>query len=505
MSMGEFTRRKQRSDNVRSIDALSLEEGVVRPPPVDLEAPQSRGGRRSERVVGDIVAAADLVLIALASLLAKWIYIDIRLGGQPANEPYLAAGVLAAVVAVATFRSRELYRLSTLRRLRGQTLRILGGLGVAAVILLTAGYLLKVSADFSRGWMIIWFVLNVMLVALNHGVAAHFIGSRAPDRFFQRNIAIYGSGDIAFGLIEHLRMMNEHHHVVGVFDDAAQRPAARLAVSGGVGELIEHGKSAHIDEVIIALPLGEERRISDLLMQLSVLPVDIRLCPALATLRMRSLGIVNYGGVSVIELARRPLDGWAPIIKLVEDRLLSALGLIAVAPLMLLIAIAIKLDSKGPVFFRQRRHGFNHTIIRVMKFRTMHVTEDGPEIRQAVKGDPRVTRVGRVLRSTSLDELPQLFNVLMGEMSLVGPRPHALAHNEYYEVLLEQYANRHKMKPGITGWAQVNGHRGETDTPEKMRKRVEYDLHYIENWSLWLDIKILLMTPFFGFTGRNAY
>lgn len=505
MTVEEFTRRKQRSDSVTSIDVLSLKEGAVRPRPVNRKVPEARDGRRSEKVVGDVVTSVDLALITLASLIAKWAYIDGRLGGHPENEPYLAAGVLAAVVSVATFRSRGLYRLSTLRRLRGQTLRILGGLGVAAIALLTAGYLLKISADFSRGWMISWFVLNVTLVTLNHCVAAHFIGRRAPDKFFQRNIAIYGSGDIAFGLIEHLRMLSKHFHVVGVFDDAAKGAPARLAVSGGVGDLIEHGKSAHIDEVIIALPIGEEQRISDLLMQLSVLPADIRLCPALATLRMRSLGIVNYGGVSMIELARRPLDGWAPIIKLIEDRFLSVLVLVVGAPLMLLIAIAIKLDSRGPVFFRQRRHGFNHTIIRVMKFRTMHVTEDGPEIRQAVKGDPRVTRVGRFLRRTSLDELPQLFNVLMGEMSLVGPRPHALAHNEYYEVLLDQYANRHRMKPGITGWAQVNGHRGETDTPEKMRKRVEYDLYYIENWSLWLDIKILLMTPFFGFTGRNAY
>ena len=178
--------------------------------------------------------------------------------------------------------------------------------------------------------------------------------------------------------------------------------------------------------------------------------------------------------------------------------------LLAALPIFLLVAAAIKLDTPGPVFFRQRRHGFNHNIFMVWKFRTMTVVEDGVAIVQARKGDQRITRVGRWLRRTSLDELPQLLNVLAGEMSLVGPRPHAVAHNEHYSLLLGTYASRHKVKPGITGWAQVNGYRGETDTSEKMAKRVEYDLYYIEHWSLLFDIKILLLTPFSLF-GKNAF
>ena len=173
--------------------------------------------------------------------------------------------------------------------------------------------------------------------------------------------------------------------------------------------------------------------------------------------------------------------------------------------MMLAVALAIKLESPGPVFFKQRRHGYNHRLIYVYKFRTMRVTEDGPVVVQAKKDDERITRIGKFLRRSSIDELPQLFNVLKGEMSLVGPRPHAVAHNQHYCERLERYANRHCVKPGMTGWAQIHGFRGPTEDPEKMRRRVEMDLYYIENWSLWLDLKIIALTPFLGFVNRNAF
>jgi putative colanic acid biosynthesis UDP-glucose lipid carrier transferase len=193
------------------------------------------------------------------------------------------------------------------------------------------------------------------------------------------------------------------------------------------------------------------------------------------------------------------------VSKLALDYVVGSISLLLFAPLMLAVAVAIKLESPGPVFFRQRRHGYNHRLIDVYKFRSMTVAENGDRVVQAQKNDARVTRVGKFLRRTSLDELPQLFNVLKGEMSLVGPRPHAVAHNQHYRERLERYANRHCVKPGMTGWAQVNGFRGPTEDPEKMRKRVEMDLYYIENWSLWLDIKILAVTPLVGFVHRNAY
>ena len=470
-----------------------------------LLAARRPAGLQSARVVGDATAVVDFVLIVLASLVAKEGYIGLFLESRSDNGPYLAAGIFVAAIAVTVFRNQKLYTFEILTRFRGQTGRIVMGLAVSALGLLTAGYLLKMSAVYSRGWMVSWFALNLVSIALFRFVVSRFLQRWIAAGLFRRRIAVYGSGDIAVRLIEHLGKADDRLQVVGVFDDLAKGAVPRTVVAGGLSDLISAGQTAEIDEVLIALPLAEVQRISNLVMQLSVLPADIRLCPDLAAFHMRPLGMVDYGGVSMMELVRRPLDGWGPIVKSVEDRVIAGILLIAAAPLMLLIALAVKLDSRGPVFFRQRRHGFNHVVISVRKFRTMYVAEDGPVVPQATQDDPRVTRVGRFLRRTSLDELPQLINVLLGDMSLVGPRPHALVHNEYYSALLQQYACRHKMKPGITGWAQINGYRGETDTPEKMRLRMEFDLYYIENWSLWFDLRIIFLTPFLGFVGRNAF
>jgi putative colanic acid biosynthesis UDP-glucose lipid carrier transferase len=207
---------------------------------------------------------------------------------------------------------------------------------------------------------------------------------------------------------------------------------------------------------------------------------------------------------NLLQVRPKPIDNWGFLLKSGFDYVGGALALLFFAPLMLVIAMAIKIDSRGPVLFRQRRHGFNHRVIDVFKFRTMTTAENGDCVDQARKNDPRVTRVGRFLRRTSLDELPQLINVMKGEMSLVGPRPHALAHNVHYAERLDLYATRHRVKPGMTGWAQINGYRGPTENPDMMRMRVRMDLYYIENWSLWLDIRIIALTPFVGFIHPNA-
>jgi putative colanic acid biosynthesis UDP-glucose lipid carrier transferase len=212
----------------------------------------------------------------------------------------------------------------------------------------------------------------------------------------------------------------------------------------------------------------------------------------------------QLGPLSLLQVQPKPIRDWGYLSKLVFDYVAGAVCLVLFAPLMLAIAVAIKIDSRGPVFFRQSRHGYNHRIITVFKFRTMTVAENDDDVKQARNNDPRVTHLGRFLRRTSLDELPQLLNVMRGEMSLVGPRPHALAHNQYYRDTLDRYASRHCVKPGMTGWAQINGFRGPTENPERMRLRVQMDLYYIENWSLWLDLKILAVTPFVGFIHRNA-
>ena len=213
----------------------------------------------------------------------------------------------------------------------------------------------------------------------------------------------------------------------------------------------------------------------------------------------------NIGWASMKQVQRRPLGDWGSVLKALEDGVIGTAMLIVLAPLLVVIAVAIKLDSPGPVFFRQRRHGICGQSIVVWKFRTMRVMENGAQVAQATRHDPRVTTVGRLLRITSLDELPQLLNVIRGEMSLVGPRPHAVAHDEYYAALIESYVGRHQVKPGITGWAQINGLRGETQDPQLMARRIEFDIWYIQNWSLWLDLKILILTPVFGLVHKNAY
>ncbi|MDO8421528.1 MAG: undecaprenyl-phosphate glucose phosphotransferase [Parvibaculum sp.] len=458
----------------------------------------------SKRVIADSVMFVDFFVMTLLALVAQWIYITLYLGSPEDALRYLTAGAVGAFVAVATIRSQRVYVLNTLETLRGQNTRIAFGLVMSLLVLLAAAYLLKVSAQFSRGWMMIWFGLSFPVLFTIHALAAGLIRRWQSFGLFVQNVAVYGSGEIAQKLIEHLGTQRDLRRIVGVYDDVKSGVTPNVVISGGLSDLIRSGQSMHFDEVLIALPMVEQKRIMNAVAQLSILPTNIRLCPDLVAFQFRPTRVVDYDGVTLLEMVPMPMDNWAPIFKATEDRVLACIALFLVMPVMILVAVAIKLDSPGPIFFRQRRHGFNHKIISVLKFRSMNVQQDGTSVPQAKRKDPRVTRVGKILRKTSLDELPQLFNVLRGDMSLVGPRPHALSHNEHYQSVLETYASRHKVKPGITGWAQINGYRGETDTPDKMRKRVEHDLYYIEHWSLWLDLKILFFTPFSLFS-KNVF
>lgn len=260
-----------------------------------------------------------------------------------------------------------------------------------------------------------------------------------------------------------------------------------------------------VDDVVVALPWSDGDRIAACLEALRPLAVDVHLFPEAARPYTEGHAVSLLSGVPMAKVAARPLAGARAVAKAVEDRVLGALLLAALAPLMLVIAIAIKLDSPGPVLFRQSRYGYDNQPFTCLKFRSMVARPAEAETRQATRDDPRVTRVGRFLRRTSLDELPQLFNVLGGSMSLVGPRPHAVSHHHYYARLVDDYRCRHRMKPGLTGWAQVNGYRGETNTVDLMRKRVVHDLWYIDHWSPWLDLMILARTPMACLKGTNAY
>ena len=325
-----------------------------------------------------------------------------------------------------------------------------------------------------------------------------------------RNVAIYGvCPDSARVHAEILKSYGMRY--AGLFEDRTpdRLPVPVATVDGGSDELFALIAGGKVDEVVITLPAVAKERMAQITRRLQQFPIDVHLCTNVGVDDAVAPGhdqvVGSIGAASLMRVQRRPMGDWGAIVKAVEDGVIGALMLIALSPLFLVIAVAIKLDSPGPVFFRQRRHGMCGQSIVVWKFRTMHVMENGGVVQQATKHDPRVTTVGRLLRITSLDELPQLLNVMLGEMSLVGPRPHAVAHDEYYASLIESYVGRHQVKPGITGWAQINGLRGETQTPEMMAKRIEFDIWYIQNWTLWLDIKILLLTPVFGLVHKNAY
>ncbi|OBS09985.1 undecaprenyl-phosphate glucose phosphotransferase [Acidihalobacter prosperus] len=375
---------------------------------------------------------------------------------------------------------------------------------LAGMVLLVLGH----EADaFSRLWLAYWGGLAALfLVGLRIGIYWILRGLRRRG-YNHRPVVIVGADQQGRDLAARVRAADwSGLEVLGLFDastsprDAVSEiPIYRL---DGLAAFV----SAHaVSEVWVAMPLergGELRRVVEMLRNS---PVNIRYAPDLFGLSLLNNGVTEVVGVPMIDLSATPMQGTNRLLKALEDRLLAALILAIVSPLMLAIAVAVKFSSPGPVFFRQRRHGWDGQEIVIYKFRTMRVHAEEGRVTQATRDDPRVTPMGAWLRRASLDELPQFINVLQGRMSIVGPRPHAVEHNAQYRDTIDRFMLRHKVKPGITGWAQVNGWRGETDTVEKMQRRIEHDLYYIEHWSIGFDLKIILLTLFRGFVHRNAY
>ena len=320
-------------------------------------------------------------------------------------------------------------------------------------------------------------------------------------------LALVGAGPQAASFIRGVRQHDPGVLVVGVFDERRTRvpPAVEgVPVLGTLDDLERFARDRPLDQIVITLPQQAASRRLACFERLRHLPIDVRLSPDLPGLELAGHGVAEVAGMPVLRVFDRPLTGWSRVAKAIEDRLLAALVLTITAPVLLAVALLVRLSSPGPVLYRQRRYGFANEAIEVLKFRTMYVQPEGGATGTR-RGDPRVTPIGRLLRKTSLDELPQFFNVLLGQMSIVGPRPHAVAHNERFASLIDGYLSRHKVKPGITGWAQIHGLRGEAETLARMQERVRYDLHYIENWSLLLDLRIIFRTLLVGFSHPNAY
>ncbi|MGO3127126.1 MAG: undecaprenyl-phosphate glucose phosphotransferase [Luteimonas sp.] len=366
---------------------------------------------------------------------------------------------------------------------------------------------LQLAEDFSRLWWLTWFALTlagtIAARVVLRSVADH-LRTRGMD---QRTAVIVGGGRDARRIAQGFAAQPwTGIEIKGWFSTPASHMYLDDApLLGALDKLAEYVESNRIDQVWIALPMSAETEIQNVLRRLSHSTADIKLVPDLFGLQLLNHSVEQMAGVPVISLRSGPLHSGARVAKAIEDKVLATLILMLIAPLMLLIALGVKLTSPGPVLFRQKRHGINGREIEVLKFRSMRMHAEHGTVTQATKGDARVTPFGAFLRRTSLDELPQFFNVLTGEMSVVGPRPHAIAHNHLYRDQVDEYMQRHRVKPGITGWAQVNGFRGETDTLDKMVSRVEYDLYYLQHWSLAFDLRIVFLTIFKGFINRNAY
>lgn len=445
--------------------------------------------------VAMLVAVVDFMLVMGAAYLAHWW----RFNQLEMPSLYQSVALISALLAVLSLWLFGLYGSWRGKSLPAQVFRHLVGWAVVVGLLLSIAFFLKVSEDFSRQWYAYFVLLAsgsslclrvLMFIALRR--------LRSSGRNLKLVLLVDGGGSAA----EYLRSGR-------AWDEDGFRIVHSLSFSKSatwiktlVAEVDKHG----VHELWLCLPLAEGSAIQSVMYALRHHTVAVRFMPEWGDLPLLNHKVSNIAGLYSIDLSCSPMDGPARLVKRLEDIVIGGVISVAIVPVCLLIALAIKCTSQGPVLFKQYRTGMNGRKFKVYKFRSMVVhREQHGEVTQATRNDPRVTRIGAFLRRTSLDELPQFFNVLQGRMSIVGPRPHALEHNEYYKDLVESYMQRHKVKPGITGWAQVKGYRGETDTLEKMQKRVECDLWYLDNWSLWLDIKIIFWTVFKGFIGKAAY
>jgi undecaprenyl-phosphate galactose phosphotransferase/putative colanic acid biosynthesis UDP-glucose lipid carrier transferase len=458
------------------------------------------------KAIGQFTGALDYALIVIASVLAGAGYHALILRGDiPDLMPYLAAGNLVAAIFVFGFASRGHYSPNAIASARRQVRSIVFFWSLAFLSLALFLFLAKFSADFSRGTVSIFGVCGLLALLASH---------RWTSATFKRALeqgTIAGDRAVTIGDREAMMTLSQASILQKAGATEVRRyllpPLNRSGHTAGlqiIEEAIQFARSHRVDCILLALQWSDTFRRDLICDRLQVLPIRVMLLPDQHVDSIFSRAIHRTREFTV-ELQRPPLSFTELALKRALDLVLASALLIALAPLFLLVAILIKLDSRGPVIFLQRRKGFNGNEFKIFKFRTMNVREDGKMVLQARMNDPRVTRVGRILRSTSIDELPQLLNVLRGQMSLVGPRPHAVAHDDGYTKLIAKYALRQHVRPGLTGWAQVNGYRGQTGQLELMERRVECDLWYIKNWSFWLDLRILILTGFELLRRRNAY
>lgn len=432
--------------------------------------------------------------------------------------PYIAAFTLGGLVAYFLMPLTGLYKSWRGQNFISQVRSILLGLIATFVALTALASALKETSTFSRLWFASWFLCSLTSLVFFRGLIFIILKRLRSLGLNLKRVVIYGAGSL--GQLVEAKLTESTwtgYDIFAFFDDTSNSndighrkleefDQSKTKVISPPPDLESYFQSNKIQELWIALPMRAEDRVREILSQLQNSTVHIRFVPNILKFQMITGNrITEVAGIPVIDINATPISGLNWLMKEAEDRVLAAIILTLVSPLMAAIAVAIRLESKGPILFKQQRHGWDGRVINVYKFRTMRVLESSGQFTPATKNDPRVTRVGAFLRKTSLDELPQFFNVLQGRMSIVGPRPHAVQMNEDYKGKVAFYFQRHKVKPGITGLAQVSGYRGEIESLEQMEKRVELDLKYIQSWSIWLDLKIIFLTIFKGFTGERAY
>ncbi len=408
----------------------------------------------------------------------------------------------------------QLYTYRTLRRVRASIKRVVITLLIACIVMKVIRFAFHnvegVEISHLNPYVFnTWYFLLLVVLLFIHLTPILVVRSYRKSNNIKKRIAIIGM--TKGGLAAERSLLREHNaDVIDIkfYDDRGENRfgyLTRTPCAGKVDGLLDLARNGEVDEVYIALPMVAKDRIRQYLEQLSDSTVDTYLIPDLYTYNLSVSSVKSVDGVQLFSVFGSPFDGVGAAIKRVEDIIIGSIITLMISPILLAVAIGVRLSSPGPILFKQDRYGLGGKKIKVWKFRSMKVMENSDIVTQATKNDPRVTKFGAFIRRTSLDELPQFINVLTGQMSIVGPRPHAVAHNEQYRKIVDNYMIRHKIKPGITGWAQINGYRGETETVDKMEKRIQYDIEYLHDWTLWLDLKIIFLTVFKGFVSETAY
>jgi len=457
--------------------------------------------------IDQCVKASDVLCLGIAGLVS----------GLAHSEMTLVQSLLMSLLAIFPYRAiggnRRIYRWDRYQSLPWELVDIVLGLVTGSAVVS-----LFVQA-FHPGHNTVAWVLRWAGVALFGIAVSRYIAHRIVDRLHRRGnlthrVAILGAGAEGIAAVEHLtnkRHGNGFYEIIGIFDERAERCESQIRgipVTKGIDRLIEISRTTHIDAIVVALPMRAHERISLMMQRLNSIPAEILLLMDISWLKVKEVQLKNMDGYSFLQVARRPLVGGHAMLKAVEDYVVATVALLLCWPIMLAAAIAIRLEGPGPILFRQRRVGFNHREFNLLKFRSMKIDPQDDGTRGTMANDPRVTRVGSFIRKHSIDELPQLFNVLRGEMAVVGPRAHVpkmLVGEQIYPEAVVEYPARHRVKPGITGWAQINGMRGGIHTEVKARRGVELDLEYVEGWSPWLDIQIMARTLFGGLWGRSVF